>query len=267
MSRMILTVSLVIGRPDGYEAHHVSSTLVTFAPSHRGVTRGCWHLICPGLLMLVYTLRNRCLFFSKNQYEKKVSARDRLDFSDLIIDDHSSTDAMNDFQDCWNNHVTVRAQRNLTVAYGMRFGVMQDPRMRTEASDCVARYNQSSIETSRRQAAMAHGAEAAAPHQASRACTQPECLLSVHSLQTVHQKCAEGVHTVLNECAQCAQCARWCTSRLILCIFCSVCFLCTLSIHQNNVCTLATYQCNLTEKFHTHLIHFCIHNRIKHFDH
>jgi hypothetical protein len=59
-------------------------------------------------------------------------------------------------------------------------------------------------------------AAAAAPYQASSACTQPECLLSVHrdSLQTVHTKCAFSVHTVLNhddraQCAQCAHCAQW----------------------------------------------------------
>ena len=144
--------------------------------------------------MLVDTLMNRCLFFSKNQYEKKVSARDRLDFADLIIDDHSSTDAMSDFQDCWNNHVTVRAQRNLAVAYGMRFANQGHARSSNAdegqrlCGSLQSKFGRDEPATT----AMAHGTEAAAPHQASRACTQPECLLSVHSLQTVHQKCAEG---------------------------------------------------------------------------
>jgi hypothetical protein len=70
--------------------------------------------------MLMDTLMHRSLFFSKSMYEKKVTARDRQDFQDLIIDDHHQPDARNDFQDCWNNHVTNRAQRQLPVAYGLR---------------------------------------------------------------------------------------------------------------------------------------------------
>jgi hypothetical protein len=70
--------------------------------------------------MLMDTLMHRSLFFSKSQYEKKVTQRDRQDFADQIIDDHHASDAMFDFQDCWNNHVTCRAQRQLPVAYGLR---------------------------------------------------------------------------------------------------------------------------------------------------
>jgi hypothetical protein len=70
--------------------------------------------------MLTDTLMHRSLFFSKSLYEKKVTARDRQDFQDQIIDDHHHPDAMHDFQDCWNNHVTSRAQRQLPVAYGLR---------------------------------------------------------------------------------------------------------------------------------------------------
>ena len=70
--------------------------------------------------MLMDTLMHRSLFFSKSLYEKKVPARDRQDFADQIIDDHNLPEAMFEFQDCWNNHVTSRAQRQLPVAYGLR---------------------------------------------------------------------------------------------------------------------------------------------------
>jgi hypothetical protein len=70
--------------------------------------------------MLMDTLMHRSLFFSKSLYEKKVTARDRQDFQDQIIDDHNDPAAMFDFQDCWNNHVTSRVQRQLPVAYGLR---------------------------------------------------------------------------------------------------------------------------------------------------
>ena len=70
--------------------------------------------------MLTDTLMHRSLFFSKSLYEKKVPARDRQEFADQIIDDHNDPAAILEFQDCWNNHVTSRAQRLLPVAYGLR---------------------------------------------------------------------------------------------------------------------------------------------------
>jgi hypothetical protein len=70
--------------------------------------------------MLVDTLMHRCLFFSKTLYEKKVAPNDRQEFADQIFDDHNDAAAMSEFQDCWNNHVTFRADRKLPVAHGLR---------------------------------------------------------------------------------------------------------------------------------------------------
>ena len=86
----------------------------------RSNTRDRYPLIGPGLLMLVDTLLHRSLFFSKNMYEKRVSAEDRAAFAELSYNDHTGVNGLEDFRDAWLNHCRLRADLGENVAYGIR---------------------------------------------------------------------------------------------------------------------------------------------------
>ena len=88
--------------------------------SGRNITRDRYPLIGPGLLMLVDTLLHRSLFFSKNMYEKRVSAEDRAAFAELSYNDHTGVNGLEDFRDAWLNHCRLRADLGENVAYGIR---------------------------------------------------------------------------------------------------------------------------------------------------
>ena len=88
--------------------------------SGRNITRDRYPLIGPGLLMLVDTLLHRSLFFSKNMYEKRVSAEDRAAFAELSYKDHTGADALEAFRDSWLNHCRLREDSGENVAYGIR---------------------------------------------------------------------------------------------------------------------------------------------------
>ena len=70
--------------------------------------------------MLVDTLLHRSLFFSKNMYEKRVSAEDRAAFAELSYNDHTGVNGLEDFRDAWLNHCRLRADLGENVAYGIR---------------------------------------------------------------------------------------------------------------------------------------------------
>ena len=86
----------------------------------RDTTRERYPLVGPGLLMLVDTLLHRSLFFSKNMYERRVSAEDRAAFAELSYKDHPGADALETFRDSWLNHCRLREDLGLQVAYGIR---------------------------------------------------------------------------------------------------------------------------------------------------
>jgi hypothetical protein len=70
--------------------------------------------------MLVDTLLHRSLFFSKNMYEKRVSAEDRAAFAELSYNDHTGVDGLENFWDSWLNHCRLREDLGEQVAYGIR---------------------------------------------------------------------------------------------------------------------------------------------------
>jgi hypothetical protein len=70
--------------------------------------------------MLVDTLLHRSLFFSKNMYEKRVSAEDRAAFAELSYKDHTGVNVLDDFRDSWLNHCRLREDSGEKVAYGIR---------------------------------------------------------------------------------------------------------------------------------------------------
>jgi hypothetical protein len=67
--------------------------------------------------MLVDTLLHRSLFFSKNMYGKRVYEEHQHAFADVIIKDHTSARAAQNFVDIWVNHATFSKANGMPFAY------------------------------------------------------------------------------------------------------------------------------------------------------